>query len=171
MPLARAAFRIECPRGSPASTVFYTAGSSVTGTTWFEADHGAVPRTITSHGDVTNVVTELPHGSDIRAFVEMFQRQFPDAELLARSGRSRPLQTQQAFRSEPLDRLTERQQEVLRAAYFSGFFEWPRGDSGTEIAEALDISQPTFHDHLRATERKLFEMLLDDKRDRSPAPV
>ena len=48
----------------------------------------------------------------------------------------------------------------MDAAYHSGFFEWPRDTSGEEVAASLDVSPPTFHQHLRKAERKLFESLL-----------
>jgi predicted DNA binding protein/GAF domain-containing protein len=55
--------------------------------------------------------------------------------------------------------LTDRQYEILCRAVEAGFYEWPRAKSGKEIATDLDISQPTFHHHLRAAERKVFEWL------------
>jgi predicted DNA binding protein len=55
--------------------------------------------------------------------------------------------------------LTDRQLEVLRTAIDSGFYNWPRTQSGQEIAETLGISQPTFHNHLRAAERKVLQHL------------
>jgi len=58
--------------------------------------------------------------------------------------------------------LTERQQEVLRTAYLSGFFDWPRETTGEEVAEMLDITQPTVNRHLRVSERKLLDLLLED---------
>ncbi|MFC7166993.1 helix-turn-helix domain-containing protein [Halospeciosus flavus] len=42
------------------------------------------------------------------------------------------------------EKLTTRQREVLQTAYFIGFFEQPRVRTGTEIADAMGISQPTF---------------------------
>jgi predicted DNA binding protein len=61
------------------------------------------------------------------------------------------------------DLLTDRQEEVLRTAYLSGFFETPRDRTGGEVAESLDVSQPTFNNHLRAAQRKLFTLLLEDE--------
>lgn len=52
--------------------------------------------------------------------------------------------------------LTSRQREVVNTAYEAGFFEWPRDATGDEVAELLDISPPTFHEHVRRAERELF---------------
>lgn len=57
--------------------------------------------------------------------------------------------------------LTDRQRAAVEAAYFSGFFEWPRDSSGEEVAESLDITSPTFHQHVRAAENKVFTALFD----------
>lgn len=50
--------------------------------------------------------------------------------------------TQDAFDARLLDGLTERQLEVLRTAYLSGYFSWPRESSADACADALGISQP-----------------------------
>ena len=59
--------------------------------------------------------------------------------------------------------LTDRQLEVLETAYRNGYFEWPRTRTGEEVATLLGITQPTFTNHLRVGERKLFSMLFDDE--------
>lgn len=59
-------------------------------------------------------------------------------------------------------RLTDRQLEVLQAAYDGGYFERPKRANATEIAEDLGISQSTFSEHLTAAQRKLFGDVLDD---------
>lgn len=61
-----------------------------------------------------------------------------------------------------LDRreLTERQEEVLRAAHDSGYFEHPRSTSATEVADSLGIAVPTFTEHLATAQRKLLNGLL-----------
>jgi predicted DNA binding protein len=61
-----------------------------------------------------------------------------------------------------MDELTDRQRTALEAAYFSGIFEWPRHSSGEEVAESLGVSSPTFHQHVRAAEKKIFGALLED---------
>lgn len=52
--------------------------------------------------------------------------------------------------------------QVLRTAYLSGFFDWPRKSTGTALAERLGISQPTMSRHLRVGERKLLELVFED---------
>ncbi|WP_158056743.1 PAS domain S-box protein [Halorussus halophilus] len=125
-------------------------------------DHGAIPRQLTAESGEVTVVVDFPETGDVRSFVEMVESKYDDAELVARRERDQSVQTDQQFRETLEDRLTNRQLEILRAAYYGGFFEWPRESTGQEIAESLDVSQPTFNRHLRLVERELFSLLLDD---------
>lgn len=58
-------------------------------------------------------------------------------------------------------RLTDRQREVLRAAYEMGYFERPKRANATEIAAELDITQSTFTEHLVTAQRKILEDVLE----------
>jgi predicted DNA binding protein len=62
----------------------------------------------------------------------------------------------------PVDRgrLTDRQREVLAAAYELGYFDSPRRANATEVAEELDIDVSTFTEHLAAAQSTLMEDLL-----------
>jgi predicted DNA binding protein len=66
--------------------------------------------------------------------------------------------TTREFRDELDDRLTERQRTVLRTAYLADYFESPRGSTAEEVAASLDITGPTLLHHLRAGQRKLFDV-------------
>ena len=57
-----------------------------------------------------------------------------------------------------LDRLTERQRELARAAAERGYFE-PDGPTAEAVAEELDITKSTLSEHLRAVQRELFDQL------------
>lgn len=59
-------------------------------------------------------------------------------------------------------KLTDRQLEVLRAAYELGYFEQPRAANATEVAEKLGITQSTFSEHLLAAQSKLFADVLEE---------
>ena len=63
-------------------------------------------------------------------------------------------------RGKPLpmyDALDEQQQEALRAAAGSGFFERPQQATADEVADTLGVSRSTFLYHLRAAEQTVFE--------------
>lgn len=116
------------------------------------ADLGAKPRSITATNGEGHVTVSLPPKTDVRSFVEQVRTFFPKAEPVAHLQGTTEASTELYALESPL---TDRQREVLEAAYFSGFFEWPRRSTGEEIAASLDISQPAFLQHLRAAERKL----------------
>ncbi|QLG29737.1 GAF domain-containing protein (plasmid) [Halorarum halophilum] len=125
---------------------------------------GAAIRTLTATGSETTLGLELPQPADVRGFLERLRTEYPGAELVARRSQDRPLRTRQTFSAELEERLTDRQLEVLRTAYLNEYFEWPRGNTGEEIADLLGITQPTFNNHLRVAERKLLTMLLGERK-------
>jgi len=115
-----------------------------------EAADGAVTMTIEVAGD-----------ADVRAFTEMITTKHPSAELTAQRTSQRVQRTPREFQSAVTAALTDRQHEVLNTAYSSGYFEQPRTRNGSEIADSLGITQPTFNSHLRAAQRKLFTHLFE----------
>ncbi|WP_254546127.1 bacterio-opsin activator domain-containing protein [Halomarina pelagica] len=121
------------------------------------ADFGGVVEETRASEGVGRIVALLPKGTSVRQVVTAVQRRFPGATLVARRERTRDRESATAL----ADELTDRQREVLRTAYLSGFFETPRANTGAEIAEALGISTATFHEHIRIAERKLVEAALD----------
>jgi len=60
-----------------------------------------------------------------------------------------------------LDRLTDRQREVVSTAYEMGYFDYPREANATEVAAALGIKPSTFSEHLAVAQSKLLGELLD----------
>ncbi|WP_123533928.1 MEDS domain-containing protein [Halosimplex salinum] len=123
--------------------------------------HGGRPRTVTVEDGVATVVIEVAADADIREFVEMFVRNYPESELVAQRTDERPRQTPTELRATLTEELTERQLEVLQTAYFGGYFETPRDQTGSEVAESMGISQPTYNTHVRAAQRKLCRELFE----------
>jgi PAS domain S-box-containing protein len=58
------------------------------------------------------------------------------------------------------DILTERQYEILNAAYHGGYYETPRRVTGADLAESFDISSPAIYNHLQAAHRTLLETVI-----------
>lgn len=125
-------------------------------------NQGVIPRTITATDGEGRFVVRIRQNSDVRSVVERFEETFDDVELVARREVDEPVMTRQEFEAELAERLTERQEEVARMAYFSGFFEWPRESTAEEIADVLDVSQPTVSRHVRGAERALFGLFFED---------
>jgi predicted DNA binding protein len=59
--------------------------------------------------------------------------------------------------------LTPRQREVVTEALAQGYYNWPREINNGELADTLDISRATLHEHLRKAERKLLLFALSDE--------
>lgn len=142
--------------------------ATVSGETLTETvvDAGAVPEFIeVTPEQTTLVVSLLPH-VDARTFVERLADAYDGVELLARR-ESAPRLTGSTFHTEVESALTDRQREVLRTAYESGYFERPRESSGEDVAERLGISQPTVNYHLRESQRRLLGLLFEETREAS----
>ncbi|GAA0197529.1 PAS domain S-box protein [Haladaptatus pallidirubidus] len=121
------------------------------------ADMGGIIREGIAENGEGRLVFELPQDANVRAIVEAITDRYPDTELLAQRERERTSTRGAEFRAMLDNALTDRQNEVLKTAYLSGFFEWPRDKKGDEIAASLDISGATFHEHIRTGQRKLLE--------------
>ncbi len=131
-------------------------------------EHGGRPRALRVEEGEATVVVELAADAAVREFVDLFQNRFDGAELVAQRTQQRPRQSPAEQRASLTESLTDRQHEALQTAYFSGFFDRPRRHSGTEVAESMGISQPTFSHHLREAHRKLCESLFGRESRVSP---
>jgi hypothetical protein len=142
----------------------------VTVQTWFGSvftDHGAVVRRATAERGTGSIVVEAPRGANVRQLVEGFREQYPATELVAQRQRERTIHSLFELQDVLQEELTDRQWEAFQTAYSAGYFEWPREASGEEVAELLDVTQPTFNKHLRLAERKAVRLLLERETTRS----
>jgi PAS domain S-box-containing protein len=126
------------------------------------AERGGTLRDAKFSAEGGRTVVELPQNVDVRSAVESIQNSIHGTKVVARRERERPQRTVEEFRSTLEDDLTERQRSALDAAYYAGFFEWPRESTGEEVSDSLGVSAPTFHQHLRVGERKLLSAFLDE---------
>ncbi|MFC6960962.1 bacterio-opsin activator domain-containing protein [Halocatena marina] len=125
-------------------------------------DNQAIIRSLTTTEQEMTVVVDLPSTTAVREFLDALKSTYPNLGLVARQNNDRPIKRGQGLQEVVTEQLTDRQREVLKTAYLSGFFQSPRGRTGAELAEALDISQSTFTHHLRGAERRFFEMVFDN---------
>ncbi|WP_281282403.1 bacterio-opsin activator domain-containing protein [Salinadaptatus halalkaliphilus] len=125
--------------------------------------HGAILETFRlAEGDLTMQIHAVP-GRDIHQIVDAVTTTCPGAEMVGRRQRPQIARSPQELRQSLLDRLTARQQTALEAAYYGGFFEWPRERSGEDVAASLDINSSTFHQHVRKAENKLLDVLFEEQ--------
>ncbi|GAB3702928.1 helix-turn-helix domain-containing protein [Halorubrum pallidum] len=143
---ARAAYRFEtaCRSDSPFSVL----------------DRHGVPLSGTTIRDGRLIVTF--HAADLptlRSVLDDFRESCADMQvlqLLQSSSASEESDLVTVDRSE----LTERQREVLTAAYEAGYFDHPKGANAGEVAESLGIDRSTFSEHVAAAQRKLLSTVL-----------
>ncbi|SDF19240.1 PAS domain S-box protein [Halorientalis regularis] len=127
-------------------------------------ESGAKPVAVEAEGGEVTVEAAAPRGFDLRALTERLDERFGGVTLAAkREGDGWPAATEAPCEGVD-DKLTDRQRAALSAAYFGGYFDWPRDSTAEDVAESLDISSPTFHQHLRHAERKLLSTYFDDGR-------
>lgn len=128
------------------------------------SDAGAIPRDLWSAGGTAHIVAEIPTCENPADVVSRFVDDHPSVEVVARRQRDHlaPLFTRREFEEAVDALLTPRQHEVLVAAYAGGYFESPRRKSGSELADELGVTQPTFSQHLRAAERHVLSLLFPD---------
>jgi predicted DNA binding protein len=109
---------------------------------------------VTEDGTVELLVTVTDRSAG-RTLLDELSAVATGVRLDAIRERAGPASTPREFVSTVENELTDRQRTALQLAHLGGFFEWPHGVSGDELAAAMDISRSTFHQHLRAAERKL----------------
>ena len=121
---------------------------------------GHIERFAVEDGDITLVV-HLPGSADVSRVIELLESEYDGAEMVAKRQMTRADEPSRRLEAALWEQLTEKQRAALEAAYFAGFFAWPRDSSGEDVAESLGVSPPTFHQHVRAGERKLLGALLE----------
>ncbi|MFB6297546.1 MAG: PAS domain S-box protein [Salinirussus sp.] len=126
-------------------------------------DRGARIRTARATPAATTISAEVASGTGSRAIVEHVEAEFPGFKLAAQREREPADERFPVSRSADLwAKLTERQREVVEAAYYTGYYDWPRGTNAEELATALGVSSPTLHQHLRKAHCRVIGALVDD---------
>jgi PAS domain S-box-containing protein len=124
------------------------------------AEVGVNLRSLVAEDGEVRLVIEAPEDTDIAGLQATLADHYERAELVSKEhGRSDRLA---AGYDELLEtNLTERQRAVIERADELGYFAWPREATAEDVADDLDISSATFHQHLRAAEGKLVTAFLD----------
>lgn len=125
------------------------------------AKHGGTLVEAVSDAEKTRILVEVPTTNTRRPLLDAIVSRYDDIELVA--------QRQATSTNEMMptleDVLTDRQQEILSAAYHGGYYESPRGVTGEDLAESFEISSPAIYNHLQAAHRSLLEPLLTSDSD------
>jgi len=125
------------------------------------AEHGGVVVEASATASGADLTIEAPPEGQVRSLLDVLRSEYEGVELRSRSERESRDRSLSEFVAAVDERLTERQRVALKTAELNGYFEWPRPVDGSEIAETMGITRQTFHQHLRAAERKLVEAYVD----------
>ncbi|WP_423999813.1 PAS domain S-box protein [Haloarcula salina] len=123
-------------------------------------DVGARASELVVEDGTLTITVEAPPDADSRTIQETLSECLPPLSLTTRRERERERVVLDGD-DRPHDSLTDRQREVLRTAFLSGYYAWPRDTNAEELAETLGIASPTLHQHLRRAERNLIDDVFD----------
>jgi PAS domain S-box-containing protein len=108
------------------------------------------------------VVAEAPPELDLRTATERLEDPYGSVVLVSKQEVDRWQEGPRTIRERLDETITERQRAALQAAYFGGYFDWPRDSTAEEVADSLDIASATLHQHLRHAQRKLLDTYLTE---------
>ncbi len=121
----------------------------------------AVIRDIRAEDGEARVVADVsPHG-DVREVVNRVFERHDDAHLLSKRtlGDTLPALSNTAQNEHLTADLTDKQLTAVEVATREGYLSWPRESTAAECAVVMDVSQPTFSQHLWTGLEKLLRAL------------
>lgn len=125
------------------------------------AEAGARGTRGTIEDGVGRMVVEAPGDVDVRRVTKAMETRFGEAELSAKRERERAEVPWWRVHGDISATLTDRQRAVLQAAYYSGYYEWPRDVDAETLAETLDVASTTLLQHLRKGHGRVLEAMFE----------
>lgn len=119
--------------------------------------HGGEIREACIEAQKTRLTIRFPDGAAYDPVLEALTQQFDGVTISDVT--TTATHTREDGDGDPLSGLTDRQRDVLEVAYRSGYFEKPRTNDATAVAETLDVARPTYDEILRAAQRNLLAEL------------
>ncbi len=115
---------------------------------------------LVADGTVAKVRIEIPAGVSERPVLETLTNHFDGIDLVSKQ---QTLSTDRREMQPPERLLTDRQFQILKAAYYGGYYETPREITGEELADNFDISSPVVYDHLQSSHRALLKSVFESQ--------
>lgn len=101
------------------------------------------------------IISEVLPSVDINRLLGAMRRVNSNVELTKKRERNRSISSVNERGSPLYESLTDRQREVLEAAYHAGYFESPRDTDGQHLAESLGVSSAAFYELVRRATRNV----------------
>lgn len=122
--------------------------------------HGARLIESVSEPDGTTLRLSIPQHVSQRPLFDSLTSQYQQIDLVAK----RQVHTQQLPDARTIeDLLTDRQCQILNAAFHGGYYQTPRRVRGEDLAESFGISGPAVYKHLQAAHHRLLETVFDSR--------
>ncbi|MFC6954962.1 PAS domain S-box protein [Halorubellus litoreus] len=125
------------------------------------SEYGAALEAMETTGGGTAVTVRVASSTSVRGFVEALSERFSGVELAARRSDVSAVETPVAIRERVREGCTDRQYQALQAAFYGGYYEWPRSATNEDLAEVLSIASSTYQSHRRTGERVVMSLLFD----------
>jgi len=110
--------------------------------------------------DGTRARIGIPPNASPRPIIDALTSRYEQIDLVAKRQTPRPsLPTAEQVE----DVLTDRQCEILKTAFYGGYYETPRQVKGQDIAESFGISGPAVYNHLQAAHRTILDTVFDTR--------
>jgi predicted DNA binding protein len=156
--------RVVSEHADSALMEFVVTGPCVAATL---ASTDAVIREVRATDGEARVVADVsPHG-DVREVVDRVFERHGDVRLLSKRtlGDTLPGLSNTAQNAHLTADLTEKQLTAVEVATREGYLSWPRESTAAECAAVMDVSQPTFSQHLWTGLEKLLLSLFESDRE------
>jgi predicted DNA binding protein/putative methionine-R-sulfoxide reductase with GAF domain len=127
----------------------------------FLSRYGITLKSASATPEEVQITASIPPSMTPRQALDIIDSEYPGAALIAKRKNQTRDDGPVTSRLSLLNRLTDRQREVVERAYQAGYFETPKRTTGKSLASSIDISTSAFHNHLRAAEAELFAWLFE----------
>ena len=121
---------------------------------------GANVHSVVVSSSQVRVQATLPEGREKQTLVRRLTDRYPELDVAIQRSIESPQATWWMQLLETA--LTDRQLDILKTAYYSGYFDKKRKRTGGDIADSLGISQPAFSTQIRAAQLNLLSEVFAD---------
>ena len=104
---------------------------------------------------------EAPGDIDVHQITDAMLTRFGEAELVAKREREPRASGWWRTHGDIGTTLTDRQRATLQAAYYSGYYEWPRETDAETLADSMGVASTTLLQHLRKGHGRVLEALFE----------
>jgi len=110
---------------------------------------------------IGTMFVEAPGDIDVRQITDAMLARFGEVDLVAKREREPREVPWWRTHGDIGATLTDRQRAILQAAYYSGYYEWPRDTDAETLADSMGVASTTLLQHLRKGHGRVLEALFE----------